>query len=115
MNYDQLEKRLRRISLRQPDSQIKQRLLRQAASRLHATRRGRRLRWALAATAGILIATNLVFGQVHEQRLAVLTGRPGIQWVTVESQRILAGATLAESLAYREQILSDILGPNGNS
>ncbi len=108
MNYDQLEKRLRQIALRQPDSEVKRRLLRQAARRLHATRRGRRLRWAFAAAAGILIATNLVFGQVHERRLAVLTGRPGIQ-------RVVGGAAYADGLREREQMLSDILGPNGTS
>lgn len=108
MNYDELESRLRQIPLTQPDPEVKRRLLRRAAGRLHAQRRGRLLRWAFATAAGILIVINLIFGQVHEGRLQALTGHPANQWV-------IGSTAYAEGLAYREQMLRDILGPNGNS
>ena len=108
MNYDELEKRLRQIPLSQPDPEVKRQLLQQAARRLRTQRRSRLLRWALAGAAGLLIMINLVFGQVHAQRIAQLTGRPGIQ-------RVVGGAAYADGLREREQMLSDILGPNGNS
>ncbi len=108
MNYDRLERRLRDIPLRQPAPEVKRQLLRRAAGRLRAQRRGHLLRWVFAAAAGLLIVINLVFGQVHSQRIAQLTGRPGIQ-------RVIGSVAYAEGLEYREQMLRDILGPNGNS
>ncbi len=107
MNYDELESRLRQIPLNQPHPEVRRRLLRQAAGRFRAQRCGRALRWAFAAAAGILIVVNLVFGQAHEHRLAALTGRPAV----AQSQ---AGAAYAQTLLEREQMLQDILGPNGS-
>lgn len=107
MNYNELESRLRQIPLTQPDPEVKRRLLRQAAGRLRAQRRGRALGWACAAAAGVLIVINLIFGQAHEHRLAALTGRPAV----AQSQ---AGAAYAQTLSQREQMLQDILGPNGS-
>jgi len=107
MNYDELEKRLRQIPLSQPEPHVKNQLLQRAAGRLRAQRRSRLVRWAFAGAAGLLIVINLIFGQVHGQRMAQLTGGPTIQ-------RTVGGAAYADGLREREQMLSDILGPNGS-
>ena len=108
METEQFEKQLRAIPLGTPDSQVRRRLMQRAARAAHRQRRGRTLRWAFAAAAGLLLVINLVFGQIPQQHIARITGRP------VYTQRT-SGVAYAEGLAQREHLMSELLGENGNS
>ena len=108
MEIEDFEEQLRAIPLGSPDPQVKRRLMQRAARLTHRQRRGRLLRWAFAAAAAVLLVINLVFGQIHQEHIARITGRP------VYTQRT-SGVAYAEGLEQREQLMSELLGENGNS
>jgi hypothetical protein len=93
MRDEWLEERLREAPLGEPSAAVRARLLSRARERQGARRWRAWTHWALAAAAGLLLATNLIFGRVHEQRLAALTGGP-----VIERQ-----LTWADIGLYREQ------------
>lgn len=70
-----LEEQLKAIDLGEPAPELRASLLSTARRRQAARQRGRVLQWVLGFAAGVLVATNLIFGHVHEQRLQALTGR----------------------------------------
>ncbi len=87
MGEDRFEERLRETPLSGPGPDVKERVLQRAAGRRRAGRRARAIRFAFAVAAALLIAVNLVFGQVHQARLAAIVGPQ----VTTERSR--SGAT----------------------
>ena len=108
MKNEQFEKQLRAIPLGAPGPQAKRRLMQQATRTAWRQRRGRAVRWSFAAAAALLLVINLVFGQIHQQCIAQITGRP------VYTQRT-SGVAYAEALEQREQLMSELLGENGNA
>ena len=108
METEQFEEQLRAIPLGTPDPQVKRRLMQRAARTARRQRRGRTVRWAFAAAVALLLVVNLIFGQIHQECIARITGRP------VYTQRT-SGVAHAEGLAQREQLMSELLGENGNS
>ncbi len=108
MTNEKFENQLRQVPLAMPDPEVKQRLLHRAVRRARAQRRRQVLRWALAAAAGLLILVNVVFDHLHERPITQITGRPAIA-------RPMPGAAYADSLEEMEQLMSEILGENGNS
>jgi len=108
METERFEEQLRAIPLGTPEPQVKRRLMQQATTAVRRQRRGRTVRWAFAAAAALLLVINLGFGQIHQQRIARITGRP------VYTQRT-SGVAYAEGLAQREHLMSELLGENGNS
>ena len=108
MTNEEFENQLRQVPLAMPDPEVKQRLMHRAVRRARTQHRGRALRWAIAAAAGVLIVTNVVFGHLHEQRITQVTGRPAIS-------RPMPGAAYADGLKEMERLMSEVLGENGNS
>ena len=108
METERFEEQLRAIPLDAPDRQVRRRLMQQASRTAQRRRRGRTVRWAFATAAALLLVINLVFGQIHQEHIARITGRP------VYTQRT-SGVAYAEGLAQREQLMSELLGENGNS
>jgi len=108
MENEQFEKQLRAIPLGTPDRQVRQRLMQRATRRGQRQRRGGTVRWAFAAAAALLLVINLAFGQIHQERIARITGRPAY------TQRT-SGVAYAEGLAQREHLMYELLGENGNS
>ena len=108
METEEFEKQLRAIPLGTPDSQVRRRLMQRATKAAHRQRRGHAVRWAFAAAAALLLVINLAFGQIHQQHIARITGRP------VYTQRT-SGVAYAEGLGQRDRIISELLGENGNS
>ncbi len=108
MNDEQFENQLRQVPLDMPDSEVKRRLMRLALSKARPRRRGRMLRWALAAAAGLLILINVGFERGHQRYITALTGPPAIA-------RPMPGAAYAAGLEQRQEMMSEILGENGNS
>ncbi len=108
MESQLFEKQLRAIPLGTPDRQVRRRLMQQAAKAAQRQRRGRTLRWAFAAAAALLLVVNLIFGQIHQEHIAHITGRP------VYTQRT-SGVAYAEGLEQREHLMSELLGENDNS
>ena len=108
METERFEEQLRAISLGTPDPQVRRRLMQQATSTAQRQRRGRTLRWTFAAAAALLLVINLVFGQIHQEHLAQITGRP------VYTQRT-SGVAYADGLEQRDRVISELLGENGNS
>ena len=101
MNDERFEERLRETPLAEPGAEVRRRLLQPRPKRQS---RSGVLTWALAAAAAGLIAINLVFGQVHEARLAEIIGpQPAIQM-----QRSLA--MWAAAMAQRAQLMREIMG-----
>ena len=107
MDNERFEDQLRQVPLGMPDPEVKRRVMRLALSKARARRRGRVLRWAFAAAAGLLIIINLAFGQIHQRHIAQITGRPGYTQPT-------SGVAYAEGLEQRERMMSDLLGNNGS-
>jgi len=108
METEQFEEQLRATPLGAPEPQVRRRLMQRAARTAQRQRRGRTLRWAFAAAAALLLVINLAFGQIHQEHIARITGRP------VYTQRT-CGVAYADGLEQREQIISELLGENGNS
>ena len=108
METEQFEEQLRAIPLGTPDPQVRRRLMQQAATVVRRQRLGRTVRWAFAAVAALLLVINLAFGQIHQERIARITGRP------VYTQRT-SGVAYADGLEQREHLMSELLGENGNS
>ena len=108
METERFEQQLRAIPLGMPDSQVRRQLMQQATKAAHRQRRGRAVRWAFAAAAALLLVINLAFGQIHQQHIARITGRP----VYTQPR---SGVAYAEGLAQREHLMSELLGENGNS
>ena len=108
METEQFEEQLRSIPLGTPDRQVKRRLMQRAARVARRQRRGLTVRWAFASAAALLLVVNLLFGQIHQEHIAHITGRPGY------TQRT-SGVAYAEGLEQREQIISELLRENGNS
>ena len=108
METEQFEEQLRTVPLGAPDPQVRRRLIQRATSAAQRQRRSRAVRWAFAAAAALLLVINLVFGQIHQEHLARITGRP------VYTQRT-SGVAYAEGLEQREHLMSELLGENGNS
>lgn len=74
-----LEERLAALTPGEPAPSLRGRLLARGRQRKAARRRGRLLQGALGFVAGALIAINLAFGHLHEQRLTALTGRSAVE------------------------------------
>jgi len=108
MENEQFEKQLRVTPLGAPGPEVKRRLIQQATKAAHRQRRGRAVRWAFTAAAALLLVINLAFGQIHQERIARITGRP------VYTQRT-SGVAYAEGLEQREHLMHELLGENGNS
>ncbi len=108
METERFEEQLRAIPLGTPDPQVKRRLMQRAARAARPQRRGLTVRWAFAAAAALLLVINLGFGQIHQERIARITGRPGYTQGT-------SGVAYAEALEQREQLMAELLGENGNS
>ncbi len=108
METEQFERQLRAIPLGTPDRQVRRRLMQRATRTAQLQRRGGTVRWAFAAAAALLLVINLVFGQIHQEHIARITGRP------VYTQRT-SGVAHAEGLEQRERLMSELLGENGNS
>ena len=108
METEQFEEQLRTVPLGTPDSQVRRRLMQRAARTARRQHRGRTVRWAFAAAAALLLVINLGFGQIHQERIAQITGRP------VYAQRT-SGVAYAEGLQQREHLMHELLGENGNS
>lgn len=98
MSDERFEDRLRRAPLAEPGEAVRERLLRAGP-----TRHSGWWTWALAAAAAGLIAVNLVYGQVHEARLAEIIGP---QPAAVEC----APALCAEAMAERAQLMREMMG-----
>ncbi len=75
MSDELFEKKLREVSLGEPSPTVRERLLARARDRVRARRRARVVQWALTAAAGLIVATNLAFGHVHERKLTALMGQ----------------------------------------
>ena len=110
MTSEQFENQLREVSLRMPDPEVKRRVMRLALSRVRARRRGRVLRWAFAAAAGLLIITNVAFERGHQQQMMALTGQ-----AAPATELQLHRISYREGLQQRQQMLFEILRENGNS
>jgi len=108
METEQFEEQLRAIPLGTPDSRVRRRLMQRAAKAARRQRRARPVRWAFAAAAALLLVINLVFGQIHQEYIAQITGR------AVYTQRT-SGVAYADGLEQRERLMSELLGENGNS
>ena len=108
METEQFKEQLRAIPLGTPDPQLRRRLIQRAARAARPQRRGLTVRWAFAAAAALLLVINLLFGQVHQEHIARITGRPGY------TQRT-SGVAYADGLAQREHLMYELLGENGNS
>ena len=108
MNPDDVEQRLRNGSWPELRPEVKGALVRKAARKLAARRRGRAFRWVLATAAALLIAINVVAERGHERRMAAITGGPAIQ-------RPVPPAVYADALRYRAQLLSESVERIGNS
>ena len=103
MSEDRFEDRLRGTPLNGPAPEVRERVLQRAAGRRRAWRRARAIRFSLAAAAALLIAVNLVFGQVHQARLAAIVGP---QVTTAEP----GGAPMrADAFAERQRLMSSLL------
>ena len=108
METERFEQQLRTVPLGTPDPQVRRWLIQQATSAAQRWRRGRAVRWAFAAAAALLLVVNLVFGQIHQHRIAQITGRASYT-------QPRSGVAYAEGLKAREQLMSEVLGENGNS
>ncbi len=108
METERFEEQLRAIPLGTPDRQVRRRLMQRAAKAARRQCRGRTLRWAFAAAAALLLVINLIFGQIHQERLARITGHPGYPQPT-------SGVAYADGLEQREHLMYELLGENGNS
>jgi len=82
--------------------------MQRAARAARRQRRGRTPRWAFAAAVALLLVINLAFGQIHQEHIARITGRP------VYTQRT-SGVAYAEGLEQRDRVIYELLGENGNS
>jgi hypothetical protein len=107
MSDDRFEEHLREIPLNGPGPEVKRRLVQRAAARMRGHRRGRTVRLVLAAAAGLLIAVNLVFGQMHEARLAAIIGPEALQ--SVEG----GGPIYADAFAERQRLMGMLLEDSG--
>ncbi|MGD9496903.1 MAG: hypothetical protein AB7Y46_11425 [Armatimonadota bacterium] len=101
MDDRQIEQRLRTVRLAEPDPALRERLLARAERRM--ARRGPSLSWALAAAAALLIAANLVFGQVHGARMRALVGEPATALTAADAQ------VYAQAIAERARLMSEAL------
>ncbi|HUS80069.1 MAG TPA: hypothetical protein VM283_02305 [Armatimonadota bacterium] len=104
MSDERFEERLRRTPLAAPGPDVREELLAGAGGRRRGL--GGPLRWGLAAAAAALIAVNLMFGHVHEARMARIMGP------SQPAPQITHDARWAEALAEREQLMREMLGAN---
>ena len=102
MDDRKIEERLRGVRLAEPDPVLRERLLARAEGR--RARRGPSLSWALAAAAALLIAANLVFGQVHGARMRALVGEPATALTAADAE------AYARAFAERQRLMSEALG-----
>jgi len=102
MSEDRFEERLRETPLNGPAPEVRERVLQRAAGRAGARRRTRAIRFAFAVAAVLVIAVNLVFGQVHQARLAAIVGP---QVAVARSDRPM----LADAFAERQRLMSSLL------
>ena len=102
MSEDRFEERLRGTPLNGPGPEVREGVLQRAAGRRRARERRRAIRFAFAAAAVLLIAVNLVFGQVHQARLAAIVGPQ----VAVAPRD---GPILANAFAERQRLMSSLL------
>lgn len=102
MDDRQIEERLRRVRLAEPDPAVRARLIAAAEVRMRPQARPARFPWALAAAAALLIAANLVFGQVHDTRIRALVGEPAT--VTAADAHVYA-----QAIAERARLMSEAL------
>ncbi len=101
MDDRQIEQRLRQVRLAEPDPALRERLLARAERR--RAPRGPSLSWALAAAAALLIAANLVFGHVHDARMAALIGEPATTLTAADAE------AYARAFAERRRLMSEAL------
>ncbi len=101
MDDRRTEERLRGVRLAEPDPALRERLLARAEGR--RARRGPLLAWALAAAAALLIAANLVFGQVHGARIRALVGEPATTLTAADAE------AYARAFAERQRLMSEAL------
>lgn len=101
MDDRRIEERLRGVRLAEPDPALRERLLARAERRMG--RRGPSLPWALAAAAALLIAANLVFGQVHGARMRALVGEPATALTAADAE------AYARAFAERQRLMSEAL------
>ena len=104
MSDERFEERLRRTPLAAPGPEVREGLLAGAARRRRGRDLAASLRWGLAAAAAALIAMNLVFGHVHDARMARIMGP------SQPAPQITHDARWAEALAEREQLMREMLG-----
>ena len=102
MSEDRFEERLRETPLNGPAPEVRERVLQRAAGRRRTRRRARAIRFAFAAAAVLLVAVNLVFGQVHQARLAAIVGP---QVTVARSDQPM----LADAFAERQRLMSSLL------
>jgi len=125
MDDRQIEERLRRVRLAEPDPALRVRLIAAVETRMSPRRGGAgeapavqvsaaaetrmsqrarptRFPWALAAAAALLIAANLVFGQVHGARIRALVGEPAT--VTAADAQVYA-----QAIAERARLMSEMI------
>lgn len=102
MDDRQIEERLRRVRLAEPGPELRARLLAAAEVRMRRQARPARFPWALATAAALLIAANLVFGQVHDARMRALVGEPTT--VTAADAQVYA-----QAIAERARLMSEAL------
>jgi len=107
MSENRFEERLRETPLNGPAAEVRERVLQRAAGRRRARRRTRAIRFAFAAAAVLLIAVNLVFGQVHQARLAAIVGPESVQ--SVDS----GGPIYADAFVARQRLMSMLLEDSG--
>ena len=101
MDDRQIEERLRRVRLARPDPALRA-PDRSGGGSMRPQARPARFPWALAAAAALLIAANLVFGQVHDTRIRALVGEPAT--VTAADAQVYA-----QAIAERARLMSEAL------
>ena len=111
MSDDRFERHLREIPLNGPAPEVKRRLVQRAAARMRAHRREHTVRLVLAAAAALLIAVNLVFGQMHEARLSAILGPEALQ--SVEGRGPIYADAFAERQRLTSMMLEDASFPGG--
>ena len=102
MNDTDLERQLAQAAGPLPPRQARAALLARAEERLRKrARRGRQFRWAVAATAVLLVAVNLGFEAHHSRRLTALLGPAPAASVVAASP---------EAWREQQQMMAEILG-----
>ncbi|MEA3403055.1 MAG: hypothetical protein U9R79_17570 [Armatimonadota bacterium] len=104
MDERKAEEMLRQAGPPQPRLQVGEHLLRRAEPILRWRRIRRGLRLAIPAAAALLLAANLIFGEIYQARMAALVGPR--QSVTVAADD---PAAFAEAVAQRQRLMSEVM------